>query len=169
MFGLSLRSSPSQTIARIDTSARETFGKIWILNTYERKHEHVASNGQNMPRALWENIDGTRGLQYSICIKFPGGVQNRIFNCWITWDLRTQPNGREIWLIAMTSMKNYPGTCRSVEGRERFFEADTEALYVVRALTDTTCEWTRIQTVDLKMMVPRGERVQGAKCRHAHS
>ena len=48
---------------------------------------------------MWENLDGTRSLQYTVTFKLPKGLTNRYFENWYTWEARTLKDGRKEFII----------------------------------------------------------------------
>ncbi|GMH95326.1 hypothetical protein TrST_g7379 [Triparma strigata] len=55
------------SVAKIDVSASTFFAELWLLDTYAKKVESKESI-----REVWNELDGTRGLQFSKSVKFPG-------------------------------------------------------------------------------------------------
>ena len=103
--------------------------------------------------AVWENLDGTRSLQYTKCVKFPQGVSNRYGECWITWEARMLEDGRKEYTIAIVPMSDYVGTHHSLKGTEGMIKALSKGVHVVKELTKNTCVWTRIQ---VRVCIERG-------------
>ena len=110
-----------KTVAKVDCNYMQLFVRLWVVNTHERVKEFKRDNG-NLPRYAFENIDGTRSLQYATSVKFPGTFQNRLFDSWITWDLR-EVDGRRQALIAMAPMSEYGGTRKRIPDSEKLIEA----------------------------------------------
>ena len=87
-----------KSVAKIDLSAKELFAYLWVLTTYKHKREHLQVN-DDLPRAVWENLDGTRSLQFTTTVKFPKGLTNRYFEMWFTWEARTLKDDRREFII----------------------------------------------------------------------
>lgn len=84
----------AKCVATIDTSVRKFFSEIWLLSTYEKHKNHIRDNGK-VPRKIWNEVDGSRGILYVTGIKFPSGFTDRIFHSWITWMRRVNSDGKE--------------------------------------------------------------------------
>ncbi|GMH56376.1 hypothetical protein TrST_g4156 [Triparma strigata] len=137
-----------KTVAKVDCNYMQLFVRLWVVNTHERAKEFKRDNG-NLPRYAFENIDGTRSLQYATSVKFPGTFQNRLFDSWITWDLR-EVDGRRQALIAMAPISEYGGTRKRIPDSEKLIEATSKAIWIISEVTENTCLWRRCQQVDLK-------------------
>ena len=87
-----------KSVAKIDVSAKELFAYLWVQNTHKQKREHFQAN-DDLPRAVWENLDGTRSLQFTVTKLFPKGLMNRYFESWSTWEARTLKDGRKEFII----------------------------------------------------------------------
>ncbi|GMH84308.1 hypothetical protein TL16_g09884 [Triparma laevis f. inornata] len=135
------------SVAQIDAPAVTLFASLWVLDTYEKRKQ----NKDMRIRHIVPNIDGTRGLQYSCSVSLPGGFQDRLFSGWLTWARRTNKDGRATYIIAITPIEEYCGTKYRIEGAEDFMGATSKGVYVIREITENTCEWTRVQNVDLKL------------------
>ena len=102
-------------------------------------------------RKVWENIDGTRSVEYIGSLSLPG-VQDRIFHTWLTWKRLMGKDGRETFIITLSPFVEYRGeTCHEVVGAEKLHEATTKGVHIVKQLTENTCEWTHAQQADLKV------------------
>ena len=53
--------------------------------------------------------------------------------------------------MAFCPMEKYEGTHHKVDEMEKMFKATTRGVYIVKELTENTCECTRAQQVDLKI------------------
>ena len=132
------------TKAKMDVSAAKLFARLWELNTYRLKAEHKDVNG-DLPRAVWENLDDTRSLQCTTCVKFPHGVSNRYFECWITWEARTLEDGSKEYVIVFVPMSDYVGTHHNLKGTDGMIKGLSKGVQVVKELTENTCVWTKVQ------------------------
>ena len=63
------------TVAKIDLSAVSLFADIWLLDTYAEK----AENKEVRIHEEWNNLDGTRGLQFTTSVALLGVFQDRLF------------------------------------------------------------------------------------------
>ena len=63
------------TVTKVDLSAESLFAELWLLDTYARK----AESKDIKIRQVWNNLDGTRGLQFTTSVGLPGGFQDRLF------------------------------------------------------------------------------------------
>ncbi|GMH61177.1 hypothetical protein TL16_g03202 [Triparma laevis f. inornata] len=136
------------SFTRIDMNAQAFFTELWLLDTYEKKARLKDVSIFDVRK----NIDGTRAMQYSRSINLPGGFQDRFFQAWITWDIISDGSGRRTFVIAFAPLKEYEGTQYDVPGAENMMQATSRGVYVVRELTENTCEWTRAQQVDLNIV-----------------
>ncbi|GMH49720.1 hypothetical protein TrVE_jg2397 [Triparma verrucosa] len=89
-------------------------------------------------------------MQYSRSIKLPGNFQDRLFNCWFTWDHWIE-DGQKVYIIAFCPMSEYMGTPHRVNGDESMVLGTTRGLHLLKEITKDTCEWTRAQCVDLNI------------------
>ncbi|GMH68801.1 hypothetical protein TrLO_g1825 [Triparma laevis f. longispina] len=133
-------------VAKMDVSAVSLFAELWLLDTYAKK----AANKDMKIREVWNNLDGTRGLQYSISVGLPGGFQDRFIQIWITWEKLIDEEGWGTFIIAFAPLKTYKGTHHEVSGAEKMVEATSKGVFIIKELTENTCEWTRAQQGDLK-------------------
>ena len=144
-----------KTKARVDLAAIALFTELWVLTTYKKKRLYEKQQG-NFPRAVWENLDGSRSLQYTVCVRFPAGFDDRCFDSWITWDVRAHGDGRKEYIIVLVPIDEYKGRTRhKLKGTEKMKAAWTRGVFIVRELTENTCEWTRVQQVNLKVSLPK--------------
>ena len=66
----------AMSVAKIDKSAESVFAYLWLLDTYAKMAD---SDNKNVTiRKVWENLDGSRALQYSTSFSLPG-FSDRIF------------------------------------------------------------------------------------------
>lgn len=72
------------SVAKIDVAATTLFTEIWLIDTYEAR----AIKKDSRICEVWSNLDGTRGLQYAVSVRLPGGFMDRLFESWITWERR---------------------------------------------------------------------------------
>ena len=63
------------TVAKMDVSAERFFSELWLLDTYAKK----AGFKDRKIREVWNNLDGTRGLQFTTSVALPGVFQDRLF------------------------------------------------------------------------------------------
>ncbi|GMI15626.1 hypothetical protein TrVE_jg49 [Triparma verrucosa] len=63
------------TVAKIDVAAVTFFTELWLIDTYALK----AENKSFAINEVWNDLDGTRSLQYTISVSPPGGFQDRLF------------------------------------------------------------------------------------------
>lgn len=88
----------------MDVSATTLFVQLWLLDTSAKK---VAEKDLRI-RKVWNNLDGTRGQQYTRSFNVPG-FQDRIFEVWQTWDRMVGEDGRETFIIANFSIGGVQG------------------------------------------------------------
>jgi len=81
------------TVVKMDVAAITLFTEIWLLDTYARWAEHKKTT----IRKVWENIDGTRSVEYICSLSLPG-VQDRIFHTWLTWKRLIGEDRRETFI-----------------------------------------------------------------------
>ena len=62
------------TVAKVDVSAVSLFAHLWLLDTYAKK----AGSKDRKIRKVWNNLDGTRGLQFTTSLGLPGGFSDRV-------------------------------------------------------------------------------------------
>lgn len=116
-----------------------------MLDTYAKRENRSI-------REVWNNLDGTRSLQYTRTLSLPGGFQDRLFETWLTWDVIIDGEGRRTFIVAFRPLLEYNGTHHKVAGTETTVEATSRGIYVVKELPNkNTCEWTWAQQVDLKI------------------
>ncbi|GMH76095.1 hypothetical protein TL16_g06968 [Triparma laevis f. inornata] len=136
------------SIATIDCSAIDLFAELWITNTYAKQNEDKTI----AIREIWENVDNTRAQQFIRSISLPGGLKDRLFEVWMTWDARTEADGRHTFIVAISPLSEYKGKTKPmVPGTEKMVRALTRGVYFIKELTKSTCQWTRAQQVDLKV------------------
>ncbi|GMH74562.1 hypothetical protein TL16_g06498 [Triparma laevis f. inornata] len=140
------------TVARMDVAAVRLFAQLWLVDTYAKKSKNKKNNVAI--HEVWNNLDGTRGLQYTRSVSLPGGFQDRVFEAWITWERSIGFDGLATFIVAFTPLEKYSGTHHKAAGSEKMQMATTRGVYVVKELTENTCEWTRAQQVDLKISLP---------------
>jgi hypothetical protein len=64
------------SVANIDKSAESVFAYLWLLDTYAKMAD---SDNKNVTiRKVWENLDGSRALQYTKSASLPG-LRDRVF------------------------------------------------------------------------------------------
>ena len=119
------------TKAKIDVAAKILFAELWVLSSYQKKRQHKKQNG-NLPRVVWENLDGSRSLQLTTSVKFPAGFDHRFFNSWITWEAKICGDGRKEYIIAFAPMNEYEGTHHRFEGTEKMTEGWSKGVHIVR-------------------------------------
>ncbi|GMI18486.1 hypothetical protein TrLO_g14651 [Triparma laevis f. longispina] len=131
----------------MDMSAATLFAQLWLLDTSAKKVE-----GKDMKiRKVWNNLNGTCGLQYTNSIGLPGGFLDRLFKNWVIWEELIDEEGQRTFIIAFAPLETYEGTHHEVAGTEKMVEATTTGVYIIKELTENTCEWTRAQQADLKI------------------
>ena len=64
------------SVADIDKSAESVFAYLWLLDTYAQKAKR--KNVNDAFRQVWENLGGSRALQFSKTFSLPG-LSDRIF------------------------------------------------------------------------------------------
>jgi hypothetical protein len=64
------------SVADIDKSAESVFAYLWLLDTYAQKAKR--KNVNDAFRQVWENLDGSRALQYTKSVSLPG-LRDRVF------------------------------------------------------------------------------------------
>ncbi|GMI16546.1 hypothetical protein TrLO_g10802 [Triparma laevis f. longispina] len=133
----------AKTRAIIDVSPMKLFAELWLLDTYELKAEmkHMSV------RRIFKNIDGTRSQQYNRSLSLPGAFQDRIFRNWMTWDVLDD----DTYIIAICPITEYKGTRHKTVAEVKTIEATSRGVYIIKKLTENTCEWTRAQVGDLKI------------------
>ncbi|GMH96230.1 hypothetical protein TrST_g8697 [Triparma strigata] len=82
----------------------------------------------------------------------PGGFQSRLIQVWITWDEIVEADGRKTYVIAISPIQEYRGTRHSIK-TGKMVCADSRGVYVIKEVTENTCEWTWVQNVNLKISV----------------
>ena len=137
------------SVANFDVDAVTLFTELWLLNTYAKR----VANKKVAIREVWENVDGTRGVEYIGTFRLQG-FQDRIFHTWLTWKRLIGEDGRKTFIIAFESFNMYEGeTFHDVVGTEKMQEAVTRGIHIIKETTENTCEWTKVQQVDLKLSV----------------
>mgnify|MGYP003974629707 CR=1 FL=1 len=142
----SLQTIASNPISRSLPHSLRSF-QLWLLDTYARKSE-----SKQTIREVYNDLDGTRSMQYTTSASLPGGFQDRLFEAWITFE-KVEANGLRTYIIAFCPIEKYKGTHHKVEGAEKMQDATSRGLYMVKELTDNTCEMTILLQVDLKITV----------------
>ncbi|GMH92018.1 hypothetical protein TrST_g565 [Triparma strigata] len=137
-------------VAKLDIAPVNFFTELWLLDTYAKK----AENKKLAVHKVIKDLDGTRGVQYTRSVSLPGGFKDRLFESWITFEERVEADGRRTYIIAWCPLEKYKGTHHRVDGAEMLQKATTRGVYIVRELTDNTCEWTWAQQVDMKIALP---------------
>ena len=131
---------------RIDTSAEELFTNLWVLPTYKNENDHRDHNG-NLPRVVWENVDGNRSLQHSVVIKFPTGLKNRCFETTITWEARKLDNGLKEYIIALIPTESYAAmgggpTLHHLSGTENFVMGQSRGVFTIQQSLQIVASFT---------------------------
>ncbi|GMH72306.1 hypothetical protein TrLO_g5595 [Triparma laevis f. longispina] len=126
--------------------AKHVFAELWLLDTYAKK----AENKDRKFCEVWNNLDGTRGQQYTTSLGLPGGFKDRLLESWFTWEETIGRDGRHTFIIAIAPLETYEGTHHEIVGAKNMVKATTTGVFVVKELTENTCEWTRAQQGDLK-------------------
>ena len=169
------------TVAIMDVTAVTLFTDLWLRDTYaqrsvcinRRHHRHYAILTRERQsecatryprrrtkyekvavRQVWNDLDGTRSMQYTNSVSLPGGFHDRLFETWLTWVEKVEVDGRRTYIIAFCPLKKYGGRRHEVDGTEKLQEATTRGVYIVKELTKHTCEWTWVQQVTLKISLP---------------
>ncbi|GMH79638.1 hypothetical protein TL16_g08210 [Triparma laevis f. inornata] len=124
------------TVAKMDLSAIRLVAELWLLDTYAEKID--LSDRAIME--VWHNLDGTRGQQYATSIGLPGGFQDRLFKTWFTWEKTIDGGSRRTFIIALAPLKTYEGTHHEVAGAEKMMEATSKGMYIIKELSENTCE-----------------------------
>jgi len=137
------------TVAKIDVAAVYLFTELWLIDTYARKAE-----AKNRIRRVWNDLDGTRGLQHTNSVSLPGGFQDRLFESWLTWERRVEADGHQTFVIGWCPLEKYRGTHHRVDGAEKMHKATTRGVYIIKEVTENTCEWTKVLQADLKISLP---------------
>ncbi|GMH61834.1 hypothetical protein TrLO_g9121 [Triparma laevis f. longispina] len=137
----------AMSVAKIDAPATTLFADLWCIGTYACRKNHKDLSICN----VWENLDGSRSIQYQRALSLPGGFKDRLFDSWVCWDgITNERTKRRTFVNASTSMDDYQGVTHH-PAPEKFIKATWRGVYVVKELTDTTCEWTWAAQVDLKV------------------
>ncbi|GMH56674.1 hypothetical protein TrST_g10865 [Triparma strigata] len=138
-----------KTVAKVDVSAIALFTELWLLDTYAKR----AENKKNAIRRVWENIDGTRSVEYIGSLSLPG-FQDRFFHTWLTFQRLTDEQGRQIFILVLAPFDEYQGeTCHQVADSEKMILGTTRGVHIIKEITENTCEWTKVQQADLKISV----------------
>jgi len=91
------------------------------------------------------------GTQFIRTVNLPGFIE-RIFEVWFTWEQIVNETGRRVYVIAFAPLEKYQGETHScVDGTEHVVRGVSSGVHRIKELTDNTCEWTRVQRVDLKV------------------
>jgi len=137
------------TVAKMDVAAVVLFTELWLLDTYARKAEN-----KNVKIREVNDLNGTRGLQYTNSVSLPGGFQDRVFNTRFTWVERVEADGRRTFIIAFCPLEKNEETYYNVDGAEQMYNATIVGAHIFSYVTKHTCEWTWVQQVDLKISLP---------------
>ncbi|GMH61240.1 hypothetical protein TrRE_jg5433, partial [Triparma retinervis] len=136
----------------IDAPASSVLAEVATIDTYAASRQHRRKNG-NLPRKLWNGIDGTRSQQYSVGKKLPSPLEPRLFEGWRCWKRVTNPNKTVSFIFAITPMKEYHKEPRKVAEKttDKPFELGTSTgIYIVTEVSPRVCSLLRIQHADLK-------------------
>ncbi|GMH88065.1 hypothetical protein TL16_g11048 [Triparma laevis f. inornata] len=136
----------AMSVAKMDVSAVSLVAELWLLDTYAKKVE----NKNRKICEVWSNLNGTRGQQYTTSLGLPGGFKDRLFETWFTWEMTIDEEGRSTFIIAFAPFEIYEGMHHEVIGAEKMVEATTRGVFIVKELTENTCECTRAQQGYLK-------------------
>ena len=140
-----------KSVARIDLDAKSLFTEQWLLDTYAERAETLNAKIYE----VWKDLNGTRGLQFTRSVALPGGFQDRLFKTWLTWQRRVDADGHQTFIIAICPFENYQGkTYNEVPGTENMQEATCTGVHIIKDLTESTCEWTRVLQADLRIPLP---------------
>ena len=116
--------------ATVDAAAVSVLSWLWLFNAYSRILDHVSKNGNLIRKEiLTESPHSKLGVGI---IKFPGGVDNRVFaNLW-TW--REEANGS--FSLALGSLEDFhdQGSVAARTARS-LLETDPGAIAATRAYT----------------------------------
>ncbi|GMH58858.1 hypothetical protein TrLO_g8001 [Triparma laevis f. longispina] len=133
-------------VAKMDLSAVSLFAELWLLDTYSRK----AKNKDARIYEVWNNLDGTRVLQFTTSVGLPRGFQDRLLEIWVTWKEMIDEKGRRTFIIAFAPLETYEGTHHEVSGAKKMVEATSTGVHIIKELSESTCELMSAQQSDFK-------------------
>ncbi|GMH95294.1 hypothetical protein TL16_g13121 [Triparma laevis f. inornata] len=138
-----------KSVAKIDVAAEVLLAELWVKDTYQKK-----AKDKHLPfREVFNNLDGTRSLQFTNTVVLPGGFQDRVFDIWHTWDSFVDKNdGRQVYITVSAPMTEYPGTRHKLKFPENTIFGTFRNLNIIKQLTENACEWTRALTADYKFV-----------------
>jgi len=97
----------------ISTSAEHMLSMLVEIGTYEAASDHKKKNG-DLPRQLWNGIDGTRSQQYTTVKHLPSPYAARIFSGWRCWKNEGEEGGGGLrYVFAFVPIGNYSGSIES--------------------------------------------------------
>ncbi|GMH76230.1 hypothetical protein TrLO_g4036 [Triparma laevis f. longispina] len=82
---------------------------------------------------------------FTTSVALPGGFSDRVFKSRIIWEELIDEKGRRTFIIAIAPLETYDGTHHDVSGAEHMVEATSKAAFIIKELTENTCEYTRAQ------------------------
>ena len=135
-----------KSVADMDVSAIALFTELWVINTYAKKAE-----SKDSIREVWTNLDGSRSQQYTRSFSISGAFHDRLFEAWQTWEKLIDKDGRETFVIAISPIEKYNGTHHKIAVDKNMVKATSRGVYVIKQVTENTCEWTRAQQFDLNI------------------
>jgi hypothetical protein len=133
----------------VDKSAEAVLAEQSVFDTYEASSIHFNEN-KHLPRAVRENVDGSRSIQIHRGIHLPSPAKDRLFEAWFTWKEIKLSSGRAAYLVGFVPLTVYPGGGFKDLSKEGFVLAETTGVYFINEIAPNVCRVTRIQTVDLK-------------------
>ena len=68
----------------------------------------------------------------------------------MTWEELIDKEGRRTFIITIAPLETYEGTHHEVVGAENMVDGTSEGVFIVKELTENTCEYARAQMGDLK-------------------
>jgi hypothetical protein len=129
----------------VDTRAAEILVDIFAIRTCEAAKLHEEKNGE-LPRMLWEGIDGTRSQQYSVFKRLPPPLQPRLFEAWRCWQrVVDKETGIVSFIFAFVPLSQYKGTSRSIPFSGNFKVGTSTGIYIITEIAPQVCSIFRLQ------------------------
>ena len=136
----------------IDKSAKHFLAELVELDTFKRSRLHKEKNG-NLPRVV-RAVNSSRSCKYRVGMHFPGLYENRLFDTWYLWKEIRPKNGMKSFMALFVPLSEYGGTGFG-DPPFNFTKAESTGVHIITELAPNVCTYTKIESNDLKMNLPR--------------
>ena len=135
----------------LNKSAKGVLAEMFELRTYKGAFEHQKKNG-DLPRIV-KKIPGGRSILFQQAIKFPAPYENRMFEMRLVWKEIKLSNNRLGYLVGSFPLRGFDEFPNNTN--MRFIKADVKGVSIITEVAPSVCSTLRIQSIDLKMSLPK--------------